>query len=381
MTLTHIADLQTPCLVLDRQRMERNIARMNAKVTGLGVSLRPHVKTNKSASISRMMVGAHSGGITVSTLAEAQYFLDAGFTDILYAVGAVPGKLDAVLRLVDKGADLKIILDNAETATKIAAHAAKIGLSLNVLLEFDCDGHRAGFDPGDPELVRAARILADASSTDFAGVLTHAGASYGCRSTTDIRRLASHEWRTAAECSARLHDEGLDCPFVSVGSTPTALFAQPIPGVTEVRAGVYVFFDLFQANLGVCEREDIALTVLTTVVGHKQSLGRLIIDAGALALSKDAGTRSQSTDYGFGLLCDGETGEILGDLIVDVVNQEHGIVVGRNGPIDFRRYPIGSMLRVMPIHACMTAAGHDQYQVVCGTESRVEAVWERCRGW
>jgi len=327
------------------------------------------------------MVAGHSGGITVSTLAEAQYFLDAGFTDILYAVGAVPGKLDAMSQLVDKGADLKIILDSAETATKIAAQAAKLGLTLKVLLEFDCDGHRAGFDPDDPDLVKAARILADASSTDFAGVLTHAGASYDCRNTEEIRRLASHEWHTAAECSARLQDEGLDCPFVSVGSTPTAMFAEPVAGVTEVRAGVYVFFDLFQANLGLCEREDIALTVLTTVIGHKKSLGRMIVDAGALALSKDAGTRSQSTDYGFGLLCDAETGEIVDDLIVDAVNQEHGIVVGRNGPIEFRRYPIGSMLRVMPIHACMTAAGHDKYHVVRGADSRIEAVWERCRGW
>lgn len=367
--------------MLDRQKMEHNIARLNAITSDLGVALRPHVKTNKNAEISSLLIAGQAGGVTVSTLAEARYFLDAGFEDILYAVGIVPGKFAEVARLIKAGADLKIILDSCDMARQVVAFAEAQNVTIKVLLEFDCDGHRAGLDPDDPDLVVAARSLAASDRTEFAGVLTHAGASYNCTSTQDIRRASQREWQTAANCAARLRHEGLDCPTVSVGSTPTTVFAEAIDGVTEVRAGVYVFFDLFQSNLGTCTRDEIALTVLATVIGHKRSLNRLIIDAGALALSKDAGTSSQADECGYGLLCDTETGEIVENLVVDAVNQEHGIVVGNNGPIDFHRYPIGSSLRVMPIHACMTAAGHDLYHVVRGAHPKIEASWRRCRGW
>jgi D-serine deaminase-like pyridoxal phosphate-dependent protein len=361
--------------------MESNIARMNSTVADLNISLRPHVKTNKCAEISRMLVAGHSGGITVSTLAEARYFFDAGFEDILYAVGIVPGKLDIVSHLIAEGANLQIILDNPGTATEVAAFATSNGVELNVLLEFDCDGHRAGFDPDDPDLVRAARILADSKRTRFRGLLTHAGASYDCKNTDEIRDLARHEWQSAANCVDLLRNNGLECPLVSVGSTPTTIFATAIDGVTEVRAGVYVFFDLYQMSLGVCTRDDIALTVLATIVGHKPSLNRLIIDAGALALSKDIGTASQDVDCRYGLVCDAESGEFIDDLIVDKVNQEHGIVVSKSKPIDFQRYPIGSKIRILPNHACMTAAAHDRYYVVSGNNQKIEAEWQRCRGW
>jgi D-serine deaminase-like pyridoxal phosphate-dependent protein len=376
-----IVDLQTPCLVLDRKKMESNIARMKAVVADLDVSLRPHVKTNKCVEISRMLVAGHKGGITVSTLAEARYFFDAGFEDILYAVGIVPGKLDLVSRLRADGANLRIILDDPGTATEVAAFAASSGVDLEVLLEFDCDGHRAGFDPQDPDLLRTARILAGSRGTRFHGLLTHAGASYDCRNIDEIRGLARHEWQSAADCVELLRLDGLECPLVSVGSTPTTIFATAIDGVTEVRAGVYVFFDLFQMNLGVCTRDDIALTVLATIIGHKPALNRLIIDAGALALSKDIGTASQDLDCRYGLLCDAKSGEFIDGLVVDQVNQEHGIVVGKGGPIDFRQYPIGSKIRVLPIHACMTAAAHDRYYVVNGDNPQIEAEWQRCRGW
>lgn len=379
--MTHLAELPTPCLVLDRRKMERNIARLNATVGDLGVALRPHVKTNKSAEISRLLVAGHAGGITVSTLAEARYFLDAGFVDMLYAVGIVPGKLAEVARLIDAGADLKIILDSCEMATQVAAFANAQGVVLKVLLELDCDGHRSGLDPDHPNLLKAAQILSESDGTEFVGVMTHAGSSYACPNVRSIRELAVHEWRTAGACAARLQDAGVDCPMVSVGSTPTTVFAEPVEGVTEVRAGVYVFFDLFQANLGVCKRREIALTVLTTVIGHKQSRNRLIIDAGALALSKDTGTGSQAQDCRYGLICNAATGEFVDGLIVDAVNQEHGIVVGTDADIDFARHPVGSMLRVLPIHACMTAAGHDQYHVVHDNDPTIEETWLRCRGW
>jgi D-serine deaminase-like pyridoxal phosphate-dependent protein len=166
---------------------------------------------------------------------------------------------------------------------------------------------------------------------------------------------------------------------VSVGSTPTALFARDFVGVTEVRAGVYVFFDLVMAGLGVCREDEIALSVLTSVIGHQAERGQLIVDAGWMALSRDRGTQSQRVDQGYGLVCD-EAGAVIGDLIVVSANQEHGIIARRGGgPLDMEDFPVGTLLRVLPNHACATAAQHGSYQLLDGGEIR--NAWPRFGGW
>lgn len=172
----------------------------------------------------------------------------------------------------------------------------------------------------------------------------------------------------------------MPCPVVSVGSTPTATFSERMDGVTEVRAGVYMFFDLVMAGLGVCAVEDIALSVLASVIGHQPERNWVITDAGWMALSRDRGTSAQAVDQGYGLVCD-LAGRPIDDLIVTGTNQEHGIVAGRHGrPIDFERFPVGTLLRILPNHACATAAQHAHYQVIAG-EPVVEAVWPRFSGW
>ena len=171
----------------------------------------------------------------------------------------------------------------------------------------------------------------------------------------------------------------MPCPGVSVGSTPTALSAQSLDGVTELRAGVYVFQDLFQAGLGVCGLDDIALSVLTTVIGHKRSYRRLLVDAGGLALSKDRGTAEQPVDCAYGLVARAGDGAVIPGLRVDACSQEHGVIELPES-LDFETFPIGSRLRILPNHACMTAAAHERYHVVDG-DDRVAAVWPRCNFW
>jgi len=166
---------------------------------------------------------------------------------------------------------------------------------------------------------------------------------------------------------------------VSVGSTPTMTFADRLDGVTEARPGVYMFHDLVMAGLGVCEIDDIALSVLTSVIGHETRRGMLIVDAGWMALSRDQGTADQSVNQGYGLVCD-INGRPIGDLIVRETNQEHGLVGRRDGqPLHVGRYPIGTRLRILPIHACATAAMHAEYQII--EEGSVNARWARCTGW
>ena len=163
-------------------------------------------------------------------------------------------------------------------------------------------------------------------------------------------------------------------------STPTATFAERLDGVTEVRAGVYVFQDLVMAGIGVCEVDDIAISVLATIIGHRADTGWLITDAGWMALSRDRGTATQAVDRGYGVVCDVE-GRVIAGLQMSGANQEHGIISRTDGaPMRWDAHPVGSMLRILPNHACATAAQYGEYVVVQGSPD-VTARWERLNGW
>nr|WP_313656756.1 DSD1 family PLP-dependent enzyme [Achromobacter ruhlandii] len=372
--------LETPCLLLDETRMMRNIERLNGLMAGHGVQLRPHLKTPKSIDVARRLMAGPQGPAAVSTLQEAEQFAAAGVTDLLYAVGVAPAKLDRVLALRRRGIDLTVVVDSVDAARAVAARASEEGAAIPALIEIDCDGHRAGVQPGqtDPLLAIAGTLHA---AHCLRGVMTHAGESYGCRSTEAIADMAEQERAAAVGCAEAIRAAGLPCPVVSVGSTPTAHFARNLAGVTEVRAGVYVFFDLVMAGLGVCTVDDIAATVLTTVIGHQPDKGWILVDAGWMAMSRDRGTAKQPVDQLYGLVCDAD-GKVYPDLLLAETNQEQGIVKLRAGSAAaLPDLPLGTRLRIVPNHACATCAQHDAYQVVRSGDRAVVAQWQRFRGW
>jgi D-serine deaminase-like pyridoxal phosphate-dependent protein len=362
--------LETPVLVLDAPRMEANVARMHAQLRRLGVNLRPHVKTAKCAEVAELAVKGQSGAITVSTLAEAEFFAARGVRDILYAVGLAPNKIAHVLDLRRRGVDLSVITDN------IGIVRAAAGTGLPMLIEIDCDGHRSGMQPDDPGL-EALGGFVSANGCELRGVMTHAGSSYSCRSVEAIRAMAEQERRAVVGAAERLRKAGLPCPVVSVGSTPTATFAERVDGITEVRAGVFVFFDLVMAGISVCRPEDIAVSVLTSVIGHQAEKGWTIVDAGWMALSRDRGTAAQPLDQGYGLVCDLD-GRPLPDIIVKEANQEHGVLAHRSGG-RMPDLPVGTLLRILPNHACATAGQYSEYHVVRNGHG-IEARWQRLAG-
>jgi D-serine deaminase-like pyridoxal phosphate-dependent protein len=370
----------TPAAVVDETRMLRNIARMQRRLDGHGVKLRPHVKTSKSVEVARRQQAAGAEAITVSTLKEAEQFFAAGFTDILYAVCMAPGKLDRALALVERGCRLQMITDSLQGAHAIVATSQAARRPLTVLIEIDSDGDRSGIRPDDDVLLEVGRALHEGGCL-LHGVMTHAGSSYECSTPAALSRIADQERDQCVLAAQRLRDAGLPCPVVSVGSTPTALSASGFAGVSEVRAGVYVFFDLVMAGIGVCSIDDIALSVLTTVIGHQRDKGWIICDAGWMALSGDRGTRSQATDQGYGIVCD-LGGSPLAGYVVSSANQEHGIIVNREAPHQpelEQRFPVGSKLRVLPNHACATAAQYAEYRVLA-RDGGLQA-WPRFSGW
>ncbi len=375
---SRIESLQTPCLLLDAGRMRSNIARLKKHLGSLGVPLRPHLKTGKSIDVARLLMAGPTGPATVSTLKEAEQFAAAGVRDILYAVGIAPTKLPRVLALRKSGVNLAVILDSPEQAEAVAAASRAANDPIPVLIEIDSDGHRAGIRPGDKLLVEVGNIL-HRGGAELRGVLTHAGGSYD-RPGDDAHIIAAEQERAAAvQCAEQLRQAQLPCAVVSVGSTPTAHFARDLTGVTEVRAGVFVFMDLVMMGIGVCAVDDIALSVLATVIGHQRDKGLILVDAGWTAMSQDRGTARQAVDQGYGVVCD-LNGKPYPDLIMSRANQEHGLLSLRaNAKAELPELPVGTLVRILPNHACSTAAQFDRYHVV--EKNLVTATWPRFSGW
>ncbi len=361
-------DLPTPCLILDRTVLTRNIRVMAAALARLSVPLRPHMKTAKCIEVARLATAGQPGGITVSTLAEAEYFFSHGITDILLAVGITPQKLAQVVRLNSEGAHIIVITDDLEMAARIGAEPSPP----RTLIEIDSGEERGGVHP-DSELVLE---IAAALGPCLAGVMTHAGHSYAGRGVREIEQIAEAERAAVTFAAGRLREAGHSITIVSAGSSPTARHAVNMAGVTEIRAGVYMFGDLFQAEIETHGADAIAVTVLTSVIGRRP--GKILVDAGGLALSKDRSTEATRHDYGYGLALNIEGTRGLGNAVVRKAYQEHGVIELDPGcPVDL---PVGAKLRIAPNHTCMTAAAHDRYFVVDG-EQDVVAIWHRVNGW
>lgn len=375
-----IFELPTPALILDRRKLEANAAGMRERVRKLGVTLRPHVKTSKSIDVLRILAEGAELPITVSTLAEARYFFAHGVSDILYAVGIAPVKLPQVAELIRAGCTLRVILDSLEAAQALQGFGMSEGLTIEALIEVDTDGHRAGVAPDDELLIEIARRLSADTGASLGGVMTHAGGSYSARTLGEFEEIAERERAGAVGAAEKLRAAGFPVRIVSVGSTPTVHYARTLEGVTEARVGVYAFGDLVQAELGTCVVEDIAISVLASVIGRSRSHGRVLVDAGFLALSRDRGTADFPIDWGYGAVCDATTGELIEDVRVESTNQEHGIITARSGELDWTRFPVGGRVKILPNHACATAAAYDRYFVTDDGRSVVD-VWERVNGW
>lgn len=348
--------IPTPALLLDLDRLERNLRTMAERATGLGVRLRPHAKTHKCVEIARRQVELGARGLTVATLEEAQAFAAAGFTDLTWALPVPHSRLGEARRLAES-VELGLLVDSMESADRLEAE----GFPFLVWLKVDCGYHRAGVDPARRESEDLARRLADHPALRFRGLLTHSGQAYAVASPEERAAVAEVERATMVDTAVRWRSAGISVPAVSVGSTPAMTAARSLAGVDEARPGNYVFYDRTQVRLGSCSPADCAVSVLASVVSSPVGARHSVVDAGALALSKDVGhaadrARGSAAD----VWADHAAALLDPDLHLVALSQEHGILSGR------RR--VGERVRILPHHSCLTVACFDRYHLVRGDE-------------
>jgi D-serine deaminase-like pyridoxal phosphate-dependent protein len=353
---TSIHDLPTPALLVDLDALERNIERMQARCDTLGVALRPHVKTHKCIEIGRMQRERGARGITVSTLEEARAFADAGFEDITWAFPVIPGRIGEARSIAERST-LRLVVDSRAAIEALE----RDGFPFHVWLEVDSGDHRSGVDPASDAAPDLARRIADSGTLLFDGILTHAGHTYRAPDEAARRVVAGEERDVMVALASRLRDAGIEVPGVSVGSTPGMTAVDHLGGVTEARPGNYAYFDATQAALGACDIRDCALTVWASVVSSGRD--HAVVDAGALALSKDPGPAAEVPSMGQ-LFAEYETGRLRDERLVSL-SQEHGVV---GGPLE-----VGTRVRILPNHSCLTNACFDRVHAVRG--EAVVDVW------
>jgi D-serine deaminase-like pyridoxal phosphate-dependent protein len=373
-----LSGLNTPCAVVDLPVLLRNCLGMRERAERLGVKLRPHVKTHKCVEVARLQHGGAVGPVTVSTMAEARAFAAAGFGDLTYAVPVPFDALPEAVEMVARGVRLNLLFDSAEALREIEAAGASRDARSPLFLKVDCGYHRAGVDPEREESVALARAAASSPHVEFRGILTHSGQAYRCISRAGAAAVAEHERAVMAAFAGRLREAGVPVGEVSVGSTPACTAAERYDGVTEIRPGNYAFFDAFQAAVGSCDlRDALAFTVLATVVGAYPERGQVVLNAGALALSKDPGPIHVDASCGFGVVCD-LSGSPLKGIRLDALSQEHGeATLSDRALLD--RLQVGSKVRVVPNHSCLAAACFDRYHVI--GDGEVVDEWRPARGW
>ena len=379
MKIQNLEELDTPCLILDKSLLEKNCFKARKKCLELNTILRPHVKTPKSIEIAKIALDNQEGPITVSTLNEAEYFASAGFKDILYAVCIIPKKLKRLNFIQQKySCMIRMVIDSVFVAQEILNYSKLHNANFEILIEIDCGEGRSGLFHQDQKIIDISRVFAEYEQTNLIGVLTHAGHSYSTKDKNEILSISNIERAEALASIKNFSNFNKMSPVISVGSTPTMFLASNLDGISEIRAGIYMFWDLAQASRGICKIEEIAISVLASVIGHNHQRKRIIIDAGSLALSKDVSANNFMKEAGYGLVCNPDTGIPFDGLNVSEVHQEHGSIDLETTDW-FENFPIGSLVRILPNHACLTCAAHEKYNVL--ENEQITESWSRTNGW
>lgn len=353
-------ELETPHILLDYERLQANIRLIQNIADARGVNLRPHIKTHKCLEIAQRQINAGAVGITASKVDEALVFIKDGVRSVTVAYPlVVASKLDRLIAAAHAhDADLRLIVDSPAGINAIACAAEKHQKQIDVFLKIDVGLHRCGVTEDDRHMVGLVQSIDQAADLNFVGLLSHAGHTYGAEDMEAARKIAQEECEIMIRVRAKLEGAGMEVPEVSVGSTPGTLASDSYDGITEIRPGNYVFMDRMPLRLKLIEPNQIALSMLATVVS--QNADYFIIDAGSKTLSSDQGAHGMAGMEGFGLAYPADQFEDKDyEMIVAKLSEEHGFVTRKGFDL-----AIGAQLQIVPNHACVVANLLDTYAVL-----------------
>ena len=364
-----LAEVPTPALIVDLDRMEANIAAWQAMADRNGVRFRPHIKTHKTPEIAAQQLAAGACGIASAKPTEAEVFAAAGCDDIVIAYPTVGEDKWERLARIAAGARVTVNVDSEHEARGLSAAAVAAGVELRVQIEIDTGLHRVGLDPADYAAIEAfARVIDALPAIELDGVTTHRG-KFGERMGRMTNAEAGHEEGSIlVGLAERLRADGHAAPNVTAGGSVTGPGVAEVGGVTEVRAGTYVFYDAMQVAAGSARPDDVALSILATVISTRRA-GWTTVDAGSKTFSGDRGVVD-------GAAAPPGISECVDlDATVMRVTEEHGMVrLGDGASVE-----VGQKLRFMPFHVCTAVNLADQ--LVGVRTGVVETVWPvRARG-
>ncbi|XP_028974672.1 D-threo-3-hydroxyaspartate dehydratase isoform X1 [Esox lucius] len=364
-----ISSLCSPAMVVDVDKVKRNAEKMRERWSNLGVTLRPHMKTHKTIECGDIMTAGSRRCIVVSTLAEACFYADHGYDDILYAYSVPFDKVEQCAVLAERLSLFQVLLDHRDALDQLRKRPLTRGL-WHVWLKLDCANGRAGVLHSEPEALRLAQAIFESEGVELTGVYAHCGNTYSCKGVEQIHSVAQETTTLVLQFMEKLKAVGITCKS-SIGSTPSC--SQPISDMaklSEVHPGNYVFYDVQQSVIGSCSLEDVAVRVLSRVIGHCPHRNQLLIDCGWTALSLDGAGKLPT---GFAVI------EGHPELRLLSMTQEHGRVEPLLGQLDYSQYPLGTLLTIIPYHACATAMMHPVYYI--HSAGRLVGKWIPTRGW
>lgn len=349
--MTRLQTLDTPTLLLDYQKLLKNINEIATFAEEQGLSYRPHIKTHKSVKIAKLQLKLGAVGVTTAKIGEAEVMAAGGINDLLIAYPiSSPDKMNRLIKLLQQGVQLKVSVDSGEQLTHLQRGLEHTPFSLEVWIKVNSGLNRCGVEPG-MEVVRLAKIVMTHSKLKLGGVFTHAGHSYAAKSLAEIESIGTQEGLAVVESANECEKAGIQIQVRSIGSTPTYKIAGKVPGITEIRPGNAVFFDAIQIGLGVTNTESCALSLLASVVGIYKD--RIVFDAGSKSLCLDKGAHGNQTVSGFG--------HIIGhsEVRIDRLSEEHGVgVFLQESPLK-----LNDKVQIIPNHACTVVNQFEEYIV------------------
>lgn len=360
-----VRELDTPSLLVDREKLEANLARVQLAATAAGKALRPHAKTHKMAPIAHRQMELGAVGITTAKLAEAEALAEAGIRELLVCYPIVGSPKVQRLLALSRRATVMSVVDSVEGCRPLGERFAAEGLVHDVLVKVDAGFGRVGVAwQGAADLCERVSALL---GIRLRGVCIHEGSTYGEPDPDRRAQMAREQCERLVWVADEVRNRGIELDVVSAGSTPGLAGALTVEGITEVRPGNYVFYDAMQAGLAVASVDQCALTVLTRVVSTARYDGG-ICDAGAKSLSLDKGAHGHQTTSGHGIVV-GHPG-----IQIESLSEEHGWlrIDAAEAPDDL----IGTTLRIIPNHACPVANNFDEAWVVEG--DLVVDRWDVC---